>query len=69
MQTVREQVTLTAGAVEEQTAVTGGMSTSLQTVRDSVAAVSSSIAAIDRAAADVSDAVGSIKRNASDVAV
>ena len=68
MQTVREQVTLTASAVEEQAAVTGGMSTSLQTVADSVAAVSSSIAAIVGATTDVSDAVSSIKRTAPGVA-
>ena len=68
MQTVREQVTLTASAVEEQTAVTGGMSTSLQTVADSVASVSSSIAAIVGATTDVSNVVNSIKHTAPEMA-
>jgi PAS domain S-box-containing protein len=59
--TVREQVTLTAAAVEEQTAVTQGMSASMQSASASVDAVSSSICKISASVQDVSQAVAKTK--------
>jgi methyl-accepting chemotaxis protein len=62
--TVREQVTLTASAVEEQTAVTSSMSSSMQTASTAIADLSASIGSIANSVKEVSAAVEQTKQAA-----
>jgi methyl-accepting chemotaxis protein len=64
MTNLREFVTVTAGAVEEQSAVTGDMSLNMQSASASVGAVDQSIGAISSAITQVSNAVAQTKEAA-----
>jgi PAS domain S-box-containing protein len=62
--TVREQVTLTASAIEEQTAVTHGMSSSLQTASAAMSTISASITSIAGLVQGVAESVTETRKAA-----